>query len=108
MADTTASALRASFDAPAPLTVGVEEELMLLDPETLDLANVAPEVLAAVAEDARFKLELPASQLEILTAPADTAAEAADQLARSRRDLAEGAGRSVRTRPRCAGSARPR
>ena len=33
----TADELRTAFDAPAPLTVGLEEELMLLDPETLDL-----------------------------------------------------------------------
>ena len=34
----TAAELRAAFDAPEPLTLGLEEELMLLDPETLDLA----------------------------------------------------------------------
>ena len=33
----TAAELRAAFDAPEPLTLGLEEELMLLDPETLDL-----------------------------------------------------------------------
>ncbi len=33
----TADDLRAAFDAPEPLTLGLEEELMLLDPETLDL-----------------------------------------------------------------------
>jgi carboxylate-amine ligase len=39
-----ASSLRAIFDAPAPMTVGIEEELMLLDPETLDLAPRAREL----------------------------------------------------------------
>ena len=38
----TAAALRAAFDAPEPLTLGLEEELMLLDPETLDLLPRAP------------------------------------------------------------------
>ena len=33
----TADELRAAFDAPEPMTLGLEEELMLLDPETLDL-----------------------------------------------------------------------
>ena len=33
-----ADRLRASFDAPAPPTVGVEEELDLLDATTLDFA----------------------------------------------------------------------
>ncbi len=71
------------------MTVGVEEELMLLDPATLDLAPVAREALAAVGEDPRFKLELPASQLEIVTRAAAHAGEAAVQLAAARRTLAE-------------------
>ncbi len=43
---------------------------MLLDAETLDLAPRAAEVLARLDGDARFKPELPAAQLELLTAPA--------------------------------------
>src|SRR3954471_5122473 len=66
-----ADQLRAIFDAPGPLTVGVEDELMLLDPESLALVTRAPDVLAAVGEDPRFKLELPASQLEIVLPPLD-------------------------------------
>ena len=62
--------LRATFDAAAPLTVGIEEELMLLDPATLDLAPVAPRVLEQLDGDERFKLELPAAQLEIALPPA--------------------------------------
>ena len=68
----TAAELRAAFDAPAPLTVGLEEELMLLDPETLDLLPRAREVIDAAA-DPRFKLELPAAQLELSLPPAQTA-----------------------------------
>ena len=37
--------LRPAFEGGGP-TVGIEEELMLLDPGTLDLAPVAAEVLA--------------------------------------------------------------
>ena len=33
----TADALRARFDAPDALGIGIEEELFLLDAETLDL-----------------------------------------------------------------------
>jgi carboxylate-amine ligase len=80
--------LRAAFDAPVPPTVGLEEELMLLDAATLDLAPRAPEVVAALAGDARFKLELPAAQLEIVLDPARTVAEAAAALRVARRDLA--------------------
>ena len=86
-----ASTLRAIFDAAEPLTVGIEEELMLLDPATLDLAPVATQVLERVAGDERFKLELPAAQIEIVLPPARSAAELAPQLAAARRDLAEAA-----------------
>jgi carboxylate-amine ligase len=81
--------LRALFDAPAPLTVGVEEELMLLDPRTLDLVPRADDALAAVAGDARFKRELPAAQLEIVLPPLGSAREAADALRAARARLAE-------------------
>jgi glutamate---cysteine ligase / carboxylate-amine ligase len=87
----TPAALRAAFDAPEPLTVGAEEELMLLDPESLDLTPRAPAVLDALGGDARFKLELPASQLEIVTDAARHAGEVGRQLAASRRRLAEAA-----------------
>ncbi len=92
----TADELRATFEAPAPLTVGLEEELMLLDPETLDLAPRAPEVLERVPGDDRFKLELPAAQLEIMLSPRATVAEAAADLAAARQSLAEATAGLVR------------
>jgi carboxylate-amine ligase len=61
----TGDQIRAIFDAPAPLTVGIEEELMLLDPDTLDLTPKANELLERTEGDGRFKLELPAAQFEI-------------------------------------------
>jgi len=82
------SALRAIFDGAEPLTIGVEEELMLLDPATLDLAPVAPQVIDRLAGDERFKLELPAAQVEIVLPPARSVAELAPQLATARRELA--------------------
>ena len=88
----TGNALRTIFEEPAPVTVGVEEELMLLDPETLDLAPVGEAVLEALGGDERFKLEFPAAQVEIVTEPAAHAGEAARQLAAARRDLAARAG----------------
>jgi len=98
----TAAALRAAFDAREPLTLGLEEELMLLDPETLELAPVGPAVLAQLDGDARFKLELPASQLEIITSPARDVPEAALQLAHGRRALLRRAG--ALARPAAAGA----
>src|SRR6478735_7906323 len=86
-----ADTLRSTFDAVEPLTVGIEEELMLLDPQTLDLAPVAPQVLRRVGGDPRFKLELPAAQLEIALAPARSVADLAQRLAAARRELAAAA-----------------
>jgi carboxylate-amine ligase len=80
-----------AFEADAPMTVGVEEELMVLDPETFDLAPRARAVLERVDGDPRFKPELPAAQLEIALAPAPTVAEAARDLAQARADLASAA-----------------
>ena len=104
-----AEALRALFDAPAPLTIGVEDEFMLLDPETLDLVPRAAEVLAAVADDARFKLELPASQLEIVLPPLGGADAAAAALADARAALVAACrGIASTTRPRSWSTCSPR
>jgi carboxylate-amine ligase len=73
------------------MTVGLEEELMLLDPATLDLAPRAAEVLERVRGDPRFKPELPAAQLEIVLPPAATVGEAAAALRAARADLVEAA-----------------
>jgi carboxylate-amine ligase len=82
----TAAGLRTAFDAPEPLTLGLEEELMLLDRETLDLLPRAAEVIDAAGDD-RFKLELPASQLELSLPPERSVPAAAAALAAARRDL---------------------
>jgi carboxylate-amine ligase len=89
----TEGELRATFDAPRPLTVGLEEEVMLVDPASLDLAPLARELLDG---DDELKLELPASQAEIATAPAERVADAIAQLAAGRRRLVELAGARAR------------
>ncbi len=88
----TAERLRSLFDATPPLTVGVEEELMVLDAETLDLVPGADQVLQVVEGDARFKAELPAAQLEIVTPPLRSVSDAAGALAAGRRDLTAAVG----------------
>ena len=85
------SDLRAAFDSAAPFTVGIEEEVMLLHPQTLELAPVAPTVLARLGGDDRFKLELPASQLEIVLGPCASVSELAPALADARHALARAA-----------------
>jgi carboxylate-amine ligase len=94
--DLDGDSIRAIFDAPAPLTVGIEEELMLLDPVTLDLAPRARELLERVGDDGRFKLEMPAAQLEIMSPALRSAAEATEFLQTARRDLAAAAAGMVR------------
>ena len=92
----TSERLRELFDATPPMTIGLEEELMLLDPVTLDLAPRSLEVLARTDGDPRFVAELPAAHLEIVTAPAASVPAALAALGAGRRDLAaaaEGIGR---------------
>lgn len=93
-----AAELRALFDSPKALTVGVEEEIMVLDAESFELAPRAREALAAadLESDPRYQLELPASQLEIVTGPAETIAEIESGLWRARSHLAAGVDGLVR------------
>lgn len=99
----TTAELVARFDEPSPPTVGLEEEIMVLDARTLDLAPRAAEVLARAGDgDGRFKPELVAAQLEIATAPCATVDEAVAQLVGGRRALAAAAGPDLRLA--CAGA----
>ena len=84
-----------------PLTVGLEEEAVLADPVTLAPLPRAADVLERLGGDPRFKLELPAAQLEIVLPPTATVAESARELASARRELAaaaEAVGRAARGR----------
>jgi carboxylate-amine ligase len=66
-----ASVLDHAFGKGDPYTLGVEEEYMLLDPETWDLVQHIDSVLAAVEEhgehEARINAELMQSVLEVTT-----------------------------------------
>ena len=84
----TPSSLREAFDRAHPYTVGLEDEVMLLAPDTLELVDRAPEMLARAEGDDRFKLELPASQIEIVTPGYSRVADAATALLAARRLLA--------------------
>ena len=100
--DLTPGELRAAFDHAADLTVGIEEEVMLLDPDSHDLAPRAPEVIKRLDGDPAFKLELPASQLEILTPARTNVPAAMADLAAGRARLAASASGLVR--PAAAGA----
>ncbi|MGI8750107.1 MAG: carboxylate-amine ligase [Thermoleophilaceae bacterium] len=74
------------FTGPS-YTLGVEEELMIVDSETLDLTNSIEEMLLALQETGAagdVKPELMESVCEVATSPCRDAAEAAAQLAELR------------------------
>lgn len=68
--------------APRPYTVGAEEELMLLDAESLGLAGVAERVIAALPPDVsdRVAPETHAGALEIASSVHETAGGAVAEL----------------------------
>lgn len=85
----TVAAARGVFDRRSAFTVGVEEELMLLDPATLEIAPENPLALALVGPDDRFAGELRQGQIELRTPVCGNAIAAAIQLANARLDLCE-------------------
>jgi carboxylate-amine ligase len=88
------------FNGPS-YTVGIEEELMILDAETLALANAIEAVLDEYGEGSEVKPELMESVLEIATDPHRSTRGAGEQLRELRRAVNEAAGR----RSLCIGSA---
>src|SRR2546423_11950662 len=68
------------FTGP-PYTIGIEEELMILDAETLDLSNSIETMLEAVQEaNGQVKPELMESVLEVATNPCRNTGEAGREL----------------------------
>jgi glutamate---cysteine ligase / carboxylate-amine ligase len=96
-----ASVLDHRFGASDPFTLGVEEEYMLLDPESFDLVQHIETVLDAVQGDEladRINAELMQSVLEIATPVCRTAADVMRELTTLRgyvRDVADGQGLRV-------------
>ncbi|MEO8687056.1 MAG: YbdK family carboxylate-amine ligase [Solirubrobacteraceae bacterium] len=91
MAETvSASTLRELFDGVTDHTVGVEEELMLLDPGTLDLLPAAARVHAELGGRVALRGELPAAQVETASPVCDSIDEAAVAIAAARRELGTG------------------
>ena len=80
------------FTGPS-FTIGIEEELMILDSETLALANAIEAVLEEYGENDEVKPELLEPVLEIATKPHPNTREAGRQLRELRRSVNEAAGR---------------
>jgi carboxylate-amine ligase len=81
-----------NFTGPS-FTIGIEEELMILDSETLALANAIEAVLEEWGDDDHVKPELLESVLEIATDPHPDTRAAGRELRKLRDDVAEAAGR---------------
>jgi glutamate---cysteine ligase / carboxylate-amine ligase len=81
--------LKHKFNGP-PFTVGVEEELMILDAEGLDLAQGIEAVLEAVPDEleGQVKPELMQSVLEVATQPCPDVRTAGEQLRMLRTEVA--------------------
>src|SRR3954451_9741837 len=90
------------FTGP-PYTIGIEEELMILDAETLELSNSIESMLEAVGdeEDGQVKPELMESVLEVATNPCRNTREAGAEL----RELRARVARTARDRGLAIGSA---
>jgi carboxylate-amine ligase len=95
------SVMEHAFGRGEAYTLGVEEEYMLLDPESFDLVQRIDTVLAAFVgheDEARMKPELMQSVLEVATPVCRTAGDADRELRRLRtgvKEIAGGAGLRV-------------
>src|SRR4051812_50124479 len=78
------------FTGPS-YTIGIEEELMIVDRESLELVN-AIESLLEDAVDGEIKPELMESVLEIATKPCNNTVEAGEQLRGLRKQVRLNAG----------------
>lgn len=88
--------LRAVFDRSGGLTLGVEEELLLVEPESLDLVDAGPRLLAELDDPARFRAELSPAQIEIVSPVCTSPADAVGALVEGRRATVAAARGSVR------------
>jgi glutamate---cysteine ligase / carboxylate-amine ligase len=84
-----------AFGRRPPWSVGVEEEIMLLDGETFELVPASTELIeeAGQVDHGQLKMELFASVVELTTDPCDSVAEAAEALRGLRRRADDAAGR---------------
>jgi glutamate---cysteine ligase / carboxylate-amine ligase len=82
-----------NFGRREPFTLGIEEELQLVDAETYELSSRIDEILDRTGEDAQVKPELLQSVVEVATTPCRTVDEALEET------------RTLRARLRDAGAA---
>jgi carboxylate-amine ligase len=79
--------------APPAFRIGIEEELLLVDPQTHALAHVSSAVLAALGDTASdIKHDLYEAQIEIASRPCTGASNCVAELRRHRADVADAGG----------------
>jgi carboxylate-amine ligase len=84
----TESLLRRAFDSVSDLTVGAEEELLLLDPATLGPAPASRQVLAEIGESWAHP-ELWSAQIELVSGAGASPADAVGDLRAARARVVE-------------------
>ena len=77
-------ALREVFGRASAMTVGIEEELMLLEPSSLKPVALGPGLRRYLGEPWRFHAELSPTQIEIVSRPHTTVSAAIEDLRYSR------------------------
>lgn len=75
--------IRRRFDTTTPLTIGLEEEVLLLVPDTFGPAPEAEAVVTAASHPS-VKTELPACQVELVTRPHPDVVSALEELREAR------------------------
>jgi glutamate---cysteine ligase / carboxylate-amine ligase len=85
----TVEHVRRVFDERSAYTIGLEEELMLLDPDTLELSPSVDFALELLGPDERFGHELREGQIEIRTQVCGNAVAAGICLAEARLRLSD-------------------
>ena len=84
------------FGTGEPFTIGLEEELLLVDPETLQLAHVADRVLPAMhLPKERADHEAFLAEVEVRSEPRRRAAEAIQDIAAGRAAVAKAGGTAM-------------
>jgi carboxylate-amine ligase len=85
-----------AFGSTADFTIGVEEELLVVDPSSHELAHASGELLAAMGLDERSaRHDLYEAQIELSSPVCGNAAEAISSLAGLRRSLVAAGGKAI-------------
>jgi carboxylate-amine ligase len=91
-----AAELHGIFDRAETVTVGLEEELLLVDPRTFGPSSAGPRLLGDLDDAERFRAELSPAQIEIVSPVCTSPHQAVGALVAGRRAAAEAAAGEVR------------